>query len=161
MLSIWKGFNPHKNKRGFTLLEAILALLLFASIQSLLMTTLHLETNYYQQVKEVYADDWGVFLMQLQREARNGRLIAVSRTSLKFKNQKERHISYEFYKNTNSRIIRKLVRGLGHQPYLMDVRRVIFTFQSPNIVHIDLTFINEEKHQATIYFQKPEEKQDE
>ncbi|ORE69754.1 hypothetical protein B6C83_06850 [Aerococcus urinae] len=147
---VWKTWN----KSAFTLIEAVLALALFFMIQSLFVLVVEVEINHYQAVKEIQQDDWGVFLMQLQREARHSRLNWATGTRLNYQLASGQRIQMEYYSNRESSMIRRLVSGRGHQPYLMGVEWVNFTMVNSHQVRVNCRLADQKEYQAVISFRE-------
>lgn len=147
---MWKTWN----KSAFTLIEAVLALALFFMIQSLFVLVVEVEINHYQAVKDIQQDDWGVFLMQLQREARHSRLNWATGTRLNYQLASGQRIQMEYYSNRESSMIRRLVSGRGHQPYLMGVEWVNFTMINPHQVRVTCRLADQKEYQSLISFRE-------
>lgn len=151
LLSNWKIWTSTK---GFTLWETTCALFLFVLLQLLLLLLVRGQINYGNQLNQEYLDDWGSFAISLAREAQSAKLISCETQDLIIEDQEGRRLTYEYYENKDSQMIRKKVHGQGHQPMLMHVKHWQLLRINPHTVKLKALLNNGEKHQLYLIYQE-------
>ncbi|MCI7240705.1 competence type IV pilus minor pilin ComGF [Aerococcus suis] len=109
------------HKTGFTLVETVFSLFLLLSLHFLMLSAIELELNYHHHLKNDTIADWGYFVYQLNEELSGGRIITNNYHAIKIENTDKEVITFDYYANKDSRMIRRRVNSQGHQPILMNV----------------------------------------
>ncbi|MDO4670613.1 MAG: competence type IV pilus minor pilin ComGF [Aerococcus sp.] len=154
-LSSWKWWG--ENKQGFTLIETIIALGLFVLLQLTLNQMVIAGSHYYHQLASGRLDDWGGFVLQVQRETRVGHLIKSSARTFTFQMPNGEDVTYEFYQNAQSGMVRRRVDYTGHQPVLMGVEQCLFHPEGEQALTVSCVFDNDLQQQFTFHFANKEE----
>lgn len=142
------------NRKGFSLLEALLALSVFALLQATFTQIVALELEFHQYLNQQYDDDWAIFSLKMDRMAQTSRLKRVRSQSLETIDAQGDNISFSFYKNDASRMIRRLKNFAGHQPVLMQVQTYRVTEISPQAVRLQVEMTNGEHYEQILSFKK-------
>lgn len=146
--------DRHKNgklQRGFTMIETILTLAIFSMLQMSLIQSMHFGLDYYHQLTNDKGDDWANFILQVDREIRCAQIRRVTPQSMMYQVEELGEVTIEFYRNQKGGMLRRRVRGSGHQPLLMQVQQVQMVKCAPNSVHIACRFENGKQHQFAFY----------
>lgn len=146
----WKWWK--NDRRGFTLLETVIALGIFVLLQLILTQVVSAGGRYYHQLATGRLDDWGGFVLQLQRESRMGTLKTSDARTFTFEQPNGEPITYEFYRNKQSGMVRRRVNDEGHQPILMGVEQFTIQQPMPNALALTCLFDNDLKQTFTIQF---------
>lgn len=110
---------------------------------------------YGERLATEYNDDWASFAIQLSREAKSAQFISENGRTFTLKDNTNRYITYEFYSNSDSQMIRKRVQGLGHQPMLMNVAYWEIESLSDQALKIKVNLTNGDSHELYLLYQKP------
>ena len=130
-----KPIYTHKN--AFTLLEALLALLVFAII----MHSLSMAVTHYYQIEETFRTDKGLefqlFTKIISLEIDNYQFISASPETIILTDKTKQftiiHSNQKIYKTP------------GHQPYLYDVQQWHLNWSDP-ILTITVVFTNQQQY---------------
>lgn len=142
------------NRKGFSLPEALLALSIFALLQAAFTQIVALELDFHQYLNQQYDDDWAIFSLKMDRLAQTSRLKRVRPQSLETIDAQGDNISFSFYKNDDSRMIRRLKNFTGHQPVLMQVQTYRVTEISPQAVRLQVEMTNGEYYEQILTFKQ-------
>ena len=138
------------NNKGFTLLESIIALLVFALCFSLFS----LAVKQVQSIHNVQQSDrqleWHLFLNQFEFDLKENKLEEVTKEQVVFNQYIEKTAGTErvSYKRNSQKLIRQ-VSSQGYQPMLMKLRTLNFTLNG-NFLVIQVEFMNGEIYQSQI-----------
>lgn len=138
------------NNKGFTLLESIIALLVFALCFSLFS----LAVKQVQSIHNVQQSDrqleWHLFLNQFEFDLKENKLEKVTKEQVVFNQyiEKTEGIERVSYKRNSQKLIRQ-VSSQGYQPMLMKLRTLNFTLNGKFLV-IQVEFMNGEIYQSQI-----------
>ncbi|MGX6978829.1 competence type IV pilus minor pilin ComGF [Vagococcus elongatus] len=147
-----------QNYQGFTLLEALVALLV-------LLLTCSFFVGLIRGTQQLIHDDgaqnhmeWHLFLNQLTHELTNLTLVEVGEDYLKLI---EKGPKNEIYRTTielyyRRQMIRKSTNG-GHQPLLLHVRKAKFKEVATGVIEINVELLDGEKRQGRIRHEKKQE----
>ena len=141
------------NDEGFTLLEAILALLVFALCFSLFSMTV----KQVQSIRNAQQSDrqleWHLFLNQFEYDLKENQLKEVTKEVVVFKqpNVTTGGTDNVSYKRNLQKLIRQ-VNSVGYQPMLMKLRKLNFNLKG-NFLVIQVEFMNGETYQSQINLQ--------
>lgn len=134
-----------RNEMGFTLLEAILALLLTMTILSISVPLFSLfkAEDYYTEnsTSQLYAI--------IQEELNQSRSFAVSSDKLSFIDQHHRHVVIEHYES----ILRRRVDGTGHEIMIQEIKDIEFN-RKEHSIQIKVEMITDETYQYFIHLPK-------
>ncbi|MBM6613357.1 prepilin-type N-terminal cleavage/methylation domain-containing protein [Desemzia sp. RIT804] len=138
------------NSKGFTLLEAIIALLVFAlcfSLFSLAVKQVHSINNAQQSDRQL---EWHLFLNQFEYDLKENHLKEVTKNQVVFNQYVEKTGGTERVSYTRN--FQKLVRQVssqGYQPMLMQLRELTFSLDGMFLV-IHVEFMNGENYRSQI-----------
>lgn len=138
------------NNKGFTLLESVIALLVFALCFSLFSMAVKQVQSIHNAQQSDRQLEWHLFLNQFEYDIKELKLKEVTEEEVVFK----RYIAdtgeaeYISYKRTLQKLLRK-VNYKGYQPMLMKLRKVNFKLNG-NFLVVQVEFINGETYQSQI-----------
>lgn len=138
------------NNKGFTLLESIIALLVFALCFSLFS----LAVKQVQSIHNVQQSDrqleWHLFLNQFEFDLKENQLKEVTKEQVVFNQYSEKTGVTEkvSYKRKGQKMIRQ-VDSQGYQPMLMKLHTLNFKLNGKFLV-IQVEFMNGETYQSQI-----------
>lgn len=138
------------NNKGFTLLESIIALLVFALCFSLFS----LAVKQVQSIHNVQQSDrqleWHLFLNQFEFDLKENQLKEVTKEQVVFNQYSEKTGVTEkvSYKRKGQKIIRQ-VDSQGYQPMLMKLHTLNFKLNG-KFLAIQVEFMNGETYQSQI-----------
>lgn len=118
------------NEKGFSLIESIFQLLIFAAFLQLLILFFYWKIPIEQQYSTSHAG-WEMFVADVQDELADVRRIELQKNGqgIQFITERGR-INLEHRQN----VIRKTVDGAGHVPFLTAVSKAQFTLEGTQLV---------------------------
>jgi competence protein ComGF len=136
--------NHLRNKQGFTLIEALLALFIFMIISTLFTLILsHLIPNRNQQ--GIHAFEWENFIEQAKVEIREANEYHVDSNIIYFTLQNGTTSTFSKYKN----LIRRQVDGTGHEVLVQQVSDFSCK-EIANGIEVTVTDVNGKIHRRII-----------
>lgn len=139
-----------KNKQGFTLAECLFALFIFLTLQLTLLQLQTVQFHYFDVLSQYYGTDWDYFVNGLSHDIAQAKVIKFQRQTLYLKNQAGDEVTYSFYMNESSRMLRRQVDGKGHQPMLLHVQSVTLRDEEGLDV-MEVKMINDETYHYYFY----------
>ncbi len=123
------------NNRGFTLLEALVGIMLMVTLLFLCSMFLHtikdnLDDNYEE-------NELILFISQIQKDFLEGKSIQVNKKQITIKNYVNERITYRF---TGEKLIRQ-VNGSGQEIALLNADEISFT-KDNKVVKVNVVFEN-------------------
>ncbi|WP_175991056.1 competence type IV pilus minor pilin ComGF [Bacillus sp. Marseille-Q1617] len=135
-----------QNNKGFTLLDALLSLL----VLSIISLSFPLIMKGFQTIKTVSVPpryyEWNLFSESLRNEMWGSGNIMISPEQLSFDKEGER-ITYERYQNS----IRRKVNERGHEVVLQSIHTLAFS-QVPQGVKVEIKFEKGEGMESEFYY---------
>lgn len=148
-------FVNKQNYQGFTLLEALVALLVLLLICSFFIGLIRGAERIADDDRAKKHMEWHLFLNQLTHELSNLTLVEVRADRLRLleKNAKNEinRTTIEHY--SDGQMIRKATNE-GHHPLLLNVKRVEFNEVETGVIQIDVELLSGEKRQGRIRHEK-------
>ncbi|MBM7650463.1 competence protein ComGF [Bacillus ectoiniformans] len=132
-----------KNNRGFTLLEALLVLLIFLSVAALFPMLFREIDQVNQQLQPERKAEWELFVVQLRRELGFSTDWSATEGKLTFSHETE-NVMIEKYQQH----LRRRVNGTGHELILLNIQSVRF-FWEGKVLIMQAEFMNGEKEEAS------------
>lgn len=141
---------PALDQKGFTLIEALVALFILV----LCIALLNVVTTQYKTIrKQTFEDrqlEWHMFLNQFEYSLEGLVLVNTKPNELQFKLLDEKcqfkeMVYYEKYDN----LVRRRTGSGGHHPMLMKVESINFV-QKNSFLEITVTFLNQETYHAQL-----------
>lgn len=140
------------NESGFTLLEAIMTMVIFCLILSV-MPLMYLSYSAVEQTLSTEKDyEWNLFLIQFRNELYSADAWRVGSNQRIFLEKNGMPISYERY----GRVIRRKVRDTGHEIVLQNVGRLTFRRESSKL-YMMVEFSDGTTEEAAFYLPFGEE----
>lgn len=133
-----------------------MALMIFAFMQMTFSQIVNIQLAYHHYLNQQIDDDWAIFSMKLDRISQSSTIQLVKPQSLVMINAIGEYITYEFYANSTSRMIRRLKNGTGHQPELMAVQTYQVTRLSSNTVLLQVEMVTGEFFEQILTFSQEE-----
>lgn len=129
--------KSYSNKNGFTLIEALLSLIVLAII----MHSLSMSVTHYYRIEEKFRTDKGLefqlFTKIISLELENYQFISASRNTITLSDQSKQftiiHSNQKIYKTP------------GHHPYLYEVQQWYLDWSQP-ILTITVVFTNQQQY---------------
>ncbi|MEW9677522.1 ComGF family competence protein [Lentibacillus sp. L22] len=142
-LSAYMAIRRNKNKNGFTFITLLVTI-------TILFTTLPF-TAYFLQSIDPYSHDQERAIQQffyfLRDDVLQATDYAVTPTKLTLKDKNQTTITIEQYQN----LIRRQVKGKGHEIYLREVKKVLFE-KLPYGIKVSITSAQGETYEKSIMF---------
>ena len=140
----------HRNERGFTLLETVVAL----SVTMLCAWVLSFSYRHFRVAKEATSTgkemEFHLFVHQFEQDIKGMEYVHHLKQELKLQRWVEENQSIEeVYYERYGQLLRRRVSKQGHQPMLTGIEAVKFDVHS-SFLWIDVFFMNGEKHHAEI-----------
>lgn len=129
-------FKSLKKENGYTLLETIFQMMIFALFTQLFLLFFYWKAPIERQLINRSAMQWEMFAVDFQEELVNLSQFEVLRTGKGIRLQTKRGIIVIEEKN---KVIRKTVDGQGHVPFLTEVTAASFTQNDPTTLHVEVT----------------------
>lgn len=123
-----------KNEAGYTLLEAILQIMVFALFAQLFLVFFYWKAPIDRQYKNASTVAWEMFAADFQDEIVDLQSIEVIRSGQGIRFEKERGM---IIIELGNRVIRKRVDGLGHVPLITEIVHANFKLNEP-ILHVEV-----------------------
>lgn len=142
------------------MIEVVIALGIFVLLQLTLAQVVSAGGRYYHELSTGRLDDWGGFVLQLQRETRMGTLKKSTNRSFVVEQPNGDWVTYEFYQNKKVGMIRRRVNHEGHQPALIGVERCTIQQESPRLLTVNCHFDNQLEQSFTFQFQMNEPREE-
>lgn len=124
-------YKPLKKEGGYTLLETIFQVMIFAMFAQLFLLFFYWKAPIERQLKNRSAMQWEMFAVDFQDELANLYHMEVLQGGNGIRFQTKRGIITIEEKN---QVIRKTVGGQGHIPFLTEVSKATFTLNEPNLL---------------------------
>lgn len=131
-----RQFKFLKNENGFTLLETIFQVMIFALFAQLFLLFFYWKAPIERQLINRSAMQWEMFAVDFQEELVNLSSFELLPTGKGIRIQTKRGIIIIEEKN---KVIRKTVDGQGHVPFLTEVSTASFIQNDPTTLHVEVT----------------------
>lgn len=126
------------NQRGYTLIESLFQLAIFAVFVQLLVLFFLWKSPIEKQYSSMTNTAWELFVVDMQAALIDVHKFDIHANSRGLQLVNNRGV-IDIEQNHN--VIRKKVDGLGHVPFLTDVQSTIFTFDGTTLL-IDVTMLD-------------------
>lgn len=153
-VSIMKNIkNAFIHEKGFTLIEAMMSLMILSVIMFFLPLIVHSFTAVDRMVHISEDFEWNLFLVELRNEIKKADNIAILQDRL-FIYKGELITMYEKHRDT----IRKKVNNLGNETVLQNVQSLGFTIRDDSVV-MSVEFTSKIKEEALFLMQQAREEE--
>ena len=136
---------------GFTLIEAVLALVVLASVCFLFMPLIRISTTVSRNLTNSHQLELHTFLIQLQRSLDQGEFVKVEENRL-FLREKDPAIKWLTEVSQYRQMIRRQ-KNQGHEPLLMNVSTATFTAEKGRIA-VEVSFLNGEDYRNYLFYRE-------
>nr|WP_285865225.1 competence type IV pilus minor pilin ComGF [Lederbergia lenta] len=143
LVSIMRSGNiACNNERGFTLIEAILSMLMLSIIMMILPLIFHTFSALDRSINVEDDFEWNLFLIQFRKEVEDADKLWIYSNRI-FIDKNNRSIYYEQYGQS----IRRRVNNAGHEIVLQQLRKATFVEQEERLV-LTVEFVNGTSEEA-------------
>ncbi|SFH78658.1 competence type IV pilus minor pilin ComGF [Pisciglobus halotolerans] len=160
------NFNLFKSisdkEKGFTLIEAVFALLILILSLSLVSTAVQQLDLIHQQMVKNNQLEWHLFLNQFEYEASRTIFQTTDGKKAEFKKYNEESKKLEtisYFKMKDKEVLIRQVDGKGYQPMLLNVQQLSYTVKN-RILYLSVDFNNQEHYKGLVRLKIAEQPQE-